>query len=120
MLLSEKTWKLADFNLACNFAARSGKLMRNKAGTRPFMAPEVQEKGRPGVWLGHQLVWLGCDCSEFLSTWLNAGLMLRKYDHGICALVCSRTLPSQNTLKYYFKDHPVAQGSLCLQFGDIA
>jgi len=46
VLLSEKTWKLADFNLACNFVARPGKLMRNKAGSRPFMAPEVQEKGR--------------------------------------------------------------------------
>ena len=64
MLLSEKTWKLADFNLACNFVARPGKLMRNKAGSRPFMAPEVQEKGRPGVWLGHQLVRLRCGCSE--------------------------------------------------------
>ena len=80
MLLSEKTWKLADFNLACNFVARPGKLMRNKAGSRPFMAPEVQEKGRPGVWLGH-----------------------------LC-------IGTQSNIK----DHPVAQGSLCLQFGDIA
>ena len=47
VLLSGRTWKLADFNLACNFGSRTRKVMRSKAGTRPFMAPEVLEKGRP-------------------------------------------------------------------------
>ncbi|CAL1143353.1 unnamed protein product [Cladocopium goreaui] len=46
VLLSGRTWKLADFNLACNFGSRTRKVMRSKAGTRPFMAPEVLEKGR--------------------------------------------------------------------------
>lgn len=46
VLLSGQKWKLADFNLACHFGVRTRKVMRSKAGTRPFMAPEVLEKGR--------------------------------------------------------------------------
>lgn len=34
-------WKLADFNLACEFQPRS--YMSERAGTKPYMAPEVEE-----------------------------------------------------------------------------
>ena len=81
--------------------AKVAKRPRSLFGTfRPFMAPEVQEREAvAGFGWGINFGWLRCGwMGEFLSTWLNAGSMLRKYDHGICALVCSRTLPSQNTL----------------------
>ena len=42
LLLAGRTWKLADFNLACDFDPKF--YMTRRVGTRPYAAPEVKEK----------------------------------------------------------------------------
>ena len=54
MLSLRQQWKLADFNLACEFNPNLP--MTDTVGTQPYAAPEVYQKsytvtqmGRPGV-----------------------------------------------------------------------
>lgn len=42
LLSGQNKWKLADFNLACDFDPK--KPMKQYAGTRPYIAPEVQQR----------------------------------------------------------------------------
>jgi len=44
LMAAGSQWKLADFNLACEFDRSATKPMSEYAGTRPFMAPEVEKR----------------------------------------------------------------------------
>eukprot|EP00913_Durusdinium_trenchii_P016785 g15775.t1 len=51
LMAAGSQWKLADFNLACEFDRSATKPMSEYAGTRPFMAPEVEKRSYTELWM---------------------------------------------------------------------